>query len=225
MNVWIPPEKRSPHHDIFHKTFYCRVPYGLSRSEEDIEMFGNYVSGDEIKDAETQNEMIHCYIPISKMIEYYRRGVVVHVIDGAKYTPIIYDIVHTYLKFRESYMANEGYNPSATLMQDLYDLDEFANIVYQHAVPHFQRTTDSIMAKGFGKTQTITSGDFMERFYRNRDAREKGLKTGPQAAPVYEERKSVFDTFKSPVSDYSPPSVGFIDTELNDNLTKFDERF
>lgn len=132
---YVPPEQRTPEWYIFDQLFWCRIPFNQSRSVEHIKHFGTPVCGDPERDRATANELVDRMITIDRMVEYHKAGVHVYVknrTDCGK----IYGYISDYLQAWKSVLEH-SLNTGDAPLQDLYDLDQFANVVYQHAKYQF----------------------------------------------------------------------------------------
>ena len=160
---WIPKEQRGTEWYLFNSLFKCRVPFQQSRSIENIKHYGTPSSGDMSRDKETASELVMRMLTIDQMLTYYKNGVPITVVDR-KDTKAIYDIIHNHLLAWKNIFHN-SLNPGDTqLLQDLVDLDAFANVVYAHA--KFEMTkefVDSVLAKRLGGAMRVTRGNLFNK--------------------------------------------------------------
>jgi hypothetical protein len=122
---------------IFEKLFWCRIPFNQSRSVEHIKHFGTPMSGDPERDQQTANELVDRMITIERMVEYWKGGVQVHVRNRAD-TKLIYEYISNHLQGWKNHLGH-SLNVGDAPLQDLVDLDEFANVVYSHAKYQFTK--------------------------------------------------------------------------------------
>jgi hypothetical protein len=123
---------------IFKKLFRCRVPFNQSRSVEHIKHFGTPMSGDIERDKGTANELVDRMITIARMVEYWKAGVQVYVVNRAE-CKTIYEHISNHLQAWKKHLES-SLNVGDAPLQDLVDLDNFANVVYSHAKYQFTNT-------------------------------------------------------------------------------------
>lgn len=142
--------------------YRVRVPHQLGRTPEDIARFGTVVSGNSRIDRQIENEWMNTEMPIAHMLEYYRNGLHVYIRDSKDIESIykaISDHIHVW-KERLRVGVNIGDAP----VQDLIDLDRFANTIFEHAKYHFtDDEANSMLARHFGGLQRITHHNFFNR--------------------------------------------------------------
>lgn len=135
---------------IWDERFLVRVPYIDTCSDEYIKIFGTPSSGDAAVDKYTINELATICISINEMLDYHKRGVTIRVVQ---YTDIklIYDIISAHLT-RWANNLKHGLNIGGAPLEDLIDLDRFANVIYQHAKYHFtEETVGSILSQNMNR--------------------------------------------------------------------------
>jgi len=144
--TWVPENMCDAAWYIFKKLFMCRVKNIDSMSPEYIRMFGSPDSGDSVIDQETANELVIRMLSINEMVEYFRNGVVVHVVNYSD-TKEIYERISNHLNAWKLKIEREFHVRDAPVA-DLVLLDKFASTVYKHAVTLFDNTyADSILAR------------------------------------------------------------------------------
>lgn len=124
---------------IWDYLYKVRIPDLQSRSVEDIRENGVRITGVEHIDKAMSKNKRTVYINIDEMVEYYRNGVPIQVIDP-KDTKAIYDAISKHIYAWQDYIKN-GVNLGSAPIEDLILMDQFANTVYEHAKYLFQ--TDS----------------------------------------------------------------------------------
>ncbi|MCK9234981.1 MAG: hypothetical protein M0R77_01130 [Gammaproteobacteria bacterium] len=119
---------------IFDQRFRARVPLNATMSEKWIQLNGGtYVSGDEYWNEKINQQWQDCYLTISKMVDYARKGVPISILRFQD-TKTIYDSIEAYLAHAEVVFSGM-YDPAAysDTLEDLVDLDRLANVIYKHA--------------------------------------------------------------------------------------------
>jgi|ERR1700752_2707831 len=116
---------------IFSWYYKCSVPSFHSRTVEDIRQNGVVVTGIRDLDEGLKNDWIRKWLTINSMIEFYKRGVPVKVID-VKDTKDIYQTIQTHLvQWLE--LIRVGINIGDAPMDDLIAMDRFAAVIYPYA--------------------------------------------------------------------------------------------
>jgi hypothetical protein len=147
-----------PDYWIFDKLWWCRVPFNQSRSVDHIKQFGTPMSGDPERDRGTANELVDRMITIERMVEYWKAGVQVYVKNRAE-TKNIYEAISTYLQIWKNHLEN-SLNVGDSPLQDLVDLDQFANVVYSHAKYQLSSTfVEDVMARRVSSVLKVARGD------------------------------------------------------------------
>lgn len=131
---------------IFEKLWWCRIPFNQSRSVEHIKHFGTPASGDPERDRGTANELVDRMITIARMVEYWKTGVHVFV-KNRNECKDIYEAISAHLQAWKKHIEG-SLNVGDAPLQDLVDLDQFANVVYAHAKYQFTSTfVEDVMAR------------------------------------------------------------------------------
>lgn len=135
---YVPADQKGTDYYIFEKMFWCRVPFNQSRSVEHIRAFGTPASGDPGLDRGTANELVDRMLTIERMVQYWKGGTQVYVKnrDDCKQ---IYEYISSHLQGWKNHLEN-SLNVGDAPVQDLIDLDQFANVVYSHAKYQFDNT-------------------------------------------------------------------------------------
>jgi len=120
---------------IFDKLWRCRIPFNQSRSVEHIKHFGTPMSGDPERDRATANELVDRMITIARMVEYWKNGVQIYVVNRNECKDI-YECISLHLQAWKKHLES-SLNVGDAPLQDLVDLDQFANVVYSHAKYQF----------------------------------------------------------------------------------------
>ena len=116
---------------IFNNLYHASVAYKDTLSPDYIRIFGMPSVGDPHFDSQMRNEQIDTYLTINQMVEYFRQGITVSLLNHAD-SRVIYDIVEAYLRAWKQDLE-VGINIGDAPIKDLIDLDRFANTVHAHA--------------------------------------------------------------------------------------------
>ena len=178
---------------IWDQLFMVRVPKMQVTSVDYIRTYGTYVTGDVNIDMERSNEWITTMISISKMVTYYKEGVQIKVVNY-KDIAVIYDNITQHLnawKERLKYGINVGAAPIA----DLLAIDQFANVIYEHAKYTFTPDVlESILAKNLTGVVRLNKQNL---FTTNASKTEIGsdgiirINNGTESKDAYPERVSM----------------------------------
>lgn len=118
-------DEHSAVYKLFYFPFYCLLPRFATFSYDSLEKFGAYRSYNENQCAVQKEWKV---MTIDSMIEYFKQGVVVELVN-AKDCEKIYTIIIDHLRLWRDYGRYYGhpYNPP---IDDLKYLDEFANLLH-----------------------------------------------------------------------------------------------
>lgn len=131
---------------IWDHLYRCRIPQLDSTSIDYMRAMGSYITGDPGIDREMSNQWITTMINIDTMVEYYRQGVAIKVCNYSD-TKHIYEAISEHLLAWRTRLTH-GINIGDAPIEDLILMDEFANVVYDHAKYQFTRDmVDSMFAK------------------------------------------------------------------------------
>lgn len=128
---YIPPKNRDSRYALWFVRYQCRVPFIQTLSVEDLEENGMPTSGDAHHDHATQWEPRLISLPIHRMAELWSSGANVSLVKATD-APKIFEAISTHLHVWKNHIAN-SYHPAKPPYDDLLILDQFANIVYEHA--------------------------------------------------------------------------------------------
>ena len=117
--------------EIWEHLYMVRVPSLDATSVQFIKAHGTYITGNKEIDNAAANDWITTYMPIAKMVELYKEGVTIAVV---KYddTKKIYEAIERHLTAWLQQL-NHGLNIGNAPIEDLLEMDKFANTVYAHA--------------------------------------------------------------------------------------------
>jgi hypothetical protein len=131
MAQYIRPENRDTRYALWHVRYPCRVPYIQTLSIDQLMEDGLPTSGDIHHDHAMQWEPRLLSLPIHRMAELWSAGANISLLkrDDA---PKIYEAIMAHLHAWKDHIQN-AYHPRNPPYDDLLVLDQFANIVYEHA--------------------------------------------------------------------------------------------
>lgn len=132
MTVYIDEKDRDTRYALWYVTYLCKIPQIQMRTIDDIRYNGTYISGNPAFDHATNWERIHVRLPVVKMIEHWANGANIQIVDIDKHARTIYNACEAHLNAWGEYM-DTSYNTKAVPEEDLIMLDEFAQLMYQHA--------------------------------------------------------------------------------------------
>jgi hypothetical protein len=123
---------------IWKNLYRVKVPQKDLYTDEEIKYFGV----PSVRDASIDRTMGESYtdviISINAMVEYFRKGVIIKVVNHSD-TKEIYEIIKDYLIAWNTHLFQD-INSSTPPIEDLEALDRLAGVVYEHAVSHFKST-------------------------------------------------------------------------------------
>lgn len=210
MAGYIKPENRDTRYPLWFVRYRCRVPYIQTLDLEDLEQYGLPTSGDIHHDHAMQWEPIMISLPIHRMADLWNAGANISLVNKSD-APKIYEAITAHL-FAWKYHIENSYHPTKPPVDDLVVLDQFANIIYEHAKyvydknftdKHFKMSSRSAI----GRRAMLNS--MLRIDERRRENAEKGiLETRNihfvEAAPRYDpdaERKFIDYSGKNKVID------------------------
>jgi hypothetical protein len=190
---WLPVEKRTTAYYLFENLFRCRVQNIASMSPEYLRFHGMPTCGDPAYDEQMAKELVPRYLSITQMLDYYNRGVTVEIDDPAD-TKKIYGFISDHLVAWRAQLQREMRKPDEVLVKDLISLDNFANVVYEHAKYHFSESAiDSAFARRIGGLLTLSNSSLLPRPEDPASAPAPGEAEPP--GKVYPQRESFRDVF------------------------------
>jgi len=147
---------------IFDYLYRVRINYMMSRSIEDVRRNGTTVSGIASYDADIKNQMISMQLSIAQMVDYFADGVPVYVVD-TKDTKEIYEAISEHI-YAWKARLERGINIGEAPIEDLINMDRFANSVYEHAKFLIcDDTSNSIFAQYAAKVQRLNHSNFFSK--------------------------------------------------------------
>jgi hypothetical protein len=158
--TYVPLNQRDHRWGIFKKKFLCRVPNIHMMSTDYVKHFGMPSYGDPDADRQTANELITTMLTVAEMVGYYKRGVTVRVVKIPD-TKEIYEHITDHLNAWKKELE-VGWHTRNAPIEDLLELDKFANAVYRFAAPQFTtQTVDSILARRMSGTLRVSRDKIM----------------------------------------------------------------
>lgn len=137
MGKWVPEDQRDTRYYIWEKKFLCSVRYGDTFTVDRLKNQGIYTSGDIGMDRAMMNAQNRFWLSINDMVEYYKQGVNVGVVNHAD-TALIYEYISNHIDaFRRE--IGMSFNLDQIPLDDLIVLDDFATTVYEHAKHQFTK--------------------------------------------------------------------------------------
>lgn len=141
--------------------FLARVPYVQSRHPEDIKHFGVRVSGIKKYDKNIQNELITTMLSVTSMVNYFKEFVPIRIVQYTD-TKLIYDLISDHILAWKRKLER-GINIGDSPIQELIEMDKFANAIYDHAKYQFMtEEVNSLLAKAMNNTQMLNASNFFK---------------------------------------------------------------
>lgn len=129
--MYIKPENRDTRYALWFERYQCRIPYIQTLSVDELVEHGLPTSGDPHHDHAMQWEPRLLSLPIHRMAELWSNGANIALVRRAD-APIIYKAISAHLFAWKEHIEN-SYHPTKPPYDDLLILDQFANIIYDHA--------------------------------------------------------------------------------------------
>jgi hypothetical protein len=181
---------------IWGKLYTVRVPSAETSNLEYIRIYGTPITGDKGIDNTLAHQFITTMLPISKMVEYFKRGVPVKVVVRSDIKEI-YTAISEHLQAWMAQLQN-GINIGNAPLADLIAMDEFANTVFEHARYQF---TQSMVDSALYRNMSGITGLSRESFFKKKDTgpmlnRNGSVMTDEERNDVvYPKRESMADMF------------------------------
>lgn len=135
MATWIDPKNRDHRYGVFFEKYKIKVPLINTLTVEEIREFGMPSSGMKEFDTGAENELVDRYVTINEMLIMHLNGIDV-LVDPYEKTKDIYEAISDYLGFWLKHIR-QTYSTNHVPLEDLQDLDKFANVVYDKAKYQF----------------------------------------------------------------------------------------
>ena len=149
--------------DYYYKV---RIPYLQSRSMTDVHRYGTDISGIREIDEDISGRMLTTMLTVSKMVDYYREGVSIRVVD-VKDVKEIYEAISQHIHTWKSRLEH-GINLGDAPIDDLIALDQFAAAIYENGKYQFTpETVNSIFATELSNLQRVNAHNFFTSAVNN----------------------------------------------------------
>ena len=135
---YIPERNRDTRYALWFDRYQCRVPYIQTLSIDELSENGLPTSGDIHHDHAMQWEPRLISLPIHRMAELWNEGANLALVKRSD-APKIFDAISKHLHAWKDHIAN-SYHPNTPPYDDLLLLDQFANVIYEHAKFAYDRT-------------------------------------------------------------------------------------
>lgn len=129
--MYIKPENRDTRYALWFERYECRVPFIQTLNIDELVEHGLPTSGDPHHDHAMQWEPRYLSLPIHRMAELWSNGANISLVKQAD-APKIYQAISAHLHAWKDHIA-QSYHPAKPPYDDLLVLDQFANIIYEHA--------------------------------------------------------------------------------------------
>lgn len=194
--AWLPESERDSRWYLWNERYMCRVPFIQTMSPDYLREFGMPSSGYDEYDRQTANELVIRMLTINDMVEYYKRGTTVAVMQPGD-TKRIYERISTHLELWKRELETSFHTRNAPL-EDLQDLDKFAHAVYEHAKWYFDEPfVESLFARSVGGLLGFNRNSIVKRKSTSR-VLEVGQEAEMPAEPAKpQSRVSMAEVFAS----------------------------
>jgi hypothetical protein len=148
---------------IWDYLYKVRIPYLDTFSADYLQKFGVTMPTNKKDAADQMDSLVTTFINIDSMIEYFKNGVCVRVVEQAD-TKLIYDAIQAHLEAWELALKR-GQNMNLAPTEDLLNMDKFANAVYAHAKFMFKENeTRTEFTKKLQNNSANLSSMFSKKF-------------------------------------------------------------
>lgn len=135
---YIKPENRDTRYPLWFTRYQCRVPFIQTLTVDELSENGMPTSGDPHHDHAMQWEPRLISIPIVRMAMLWSDGANVALVNRTD-APKIYQAISAHLHAWKEHMT-QSYHAVKPPFEDLLLLDQFANIIYEHAKFAYDRS-------------------------------------------------------------------------------------
>lgn len=185
--AYVKPEDRDTSYYLFHELYRCQIPFIQTMSADYIKHFGMPTCFDAEADRAAANELITTMLTINDMVEYFKRGTTVRVVNYAD-TAKIYERIADHLNAWKHVLETRMNSRNAPI-EDLIDLDKFANVVYVHAKHLFtEEIVESILFRQMGSRMRMSADRFIPRRVKEEEKKSDQVE-------VVETRQGMADIF------------------------------
>ena len=120
--------------EIWDRQYMVKLPTIAATSIAFLRNHGTYITGDPDIDRNAHLDTIVTYLNIDRMLEYWREGVSIRLMQPGD-SKDIYDAIERHIMAWIEHLQF-GLNTADAPIKDLIDLDQFASVVYPHAKSH-----------------------------------------------------------------------------------------
>lgn len=135
MATWVPVDQRTAHWYLFHRRYCVYVNEMQYRGVEHIKKFGVVMSGNEEYDSTVSKRVIKVMLTVAEMADLFAKQIFVSLVTPSD-AKDIYQNVQSHITTWVEHMSM-AYSTNNFPLEDLVALDEFASVVYPHAVKYF----------------------------------------------------------------------------------------
>lgn len=151
--------------------FKVRISYLQARSIDHIKLLGVNITGNKDVDNDIENQLITTYMSINSMIDYFKEGVTIRVVEY-KDTKTIYEYISLHLAAWKERLFR-GINIGNAPVDDLIVMDYFASTVYEHAKYNLvENLPDSIAIRYAASIQSLNPFNFLNKTAAKHTANE-----------------------------------------------------
>lgn len=155
---------------IWEHRYMVKLPTIAATSKAFLQNHGTYITGDSTIDRSINKDTIVTYLNIDSMLEYWREGVHLILMNPSDAKKIYEDIENHLLAWIEH--LQYGLNTANAPIQDLIDLDNFASVVYPHAKKHISK---ELLDDTFGRRMHDKFGFTPNTFFVKKKTEEENL--------------------------------------------------
>lgn len=193
-NIYIPEEQRDTRYYLWYVMFQCTVPYGSTFAIDELRSFGYPTSFDRASDKAQQNRRESRMLTIAQMAQYWKDGVTVAVVNY-KDTETIYEYISNHLNAWKKQLLHM-LDASRAPIDELIELDTFANVVYDKAKHVITRTeVDSILARRMTSLLAFGKGNIL--IEKSRAALDESEAQKAEEKDPYPKRNDMAEYFAS----------------------------
>lgn len=141
---------------IWHNKYLIKIAQKHLASNEEIKMFGSLTTGFEEIDRTIGNQLTQVMISINDMVEYYKLGINIYIVQESDSEEIYETIVEYLQAWNET--LNNAINVSPPPVEDLLLLDRFANTLFGPAKAYHDHNPHKvdIISSSFGVSSRVT---------------------------------------------------------------------
>lgn len=189
MTIYIRPEDRDTRYPLWHVLYQCRVPYIQSMSVEELAQKGMHTTGIAAYDHAMAWEPRLMSIPVVRIIELWHSGANVHMVNADTYVRQIYEDIQKHLAAWTQHI-NQTYNIRSIPEEDLKIMDEFNNVMWEHAKWIDKKVTwDGMLGSRLNTPSIASFSSFWEK--RDRIKNEEDAKKSNQVGGRFTSKRGL----------------------------------